>query len=229
VPTFDFNIDFRVNQEKEVGGNMIIEWTIAPDETSTISNNDKKRAGRWSYGNPVTLTFRWPDSAETQPFLDEAQSFMAVDEQTVTYTYPGPWSFLWMMRTQQAISSDFTNMVDTQPYTLRFEIPNGPDEKTVIYNRIVLQKPGQGKKPGSILKLPAFPTDAPGLDQKILDMADKAVIVQELVEPSPAIMEDIANRGEKETKETKEASKKPKKSDDESADEPPAKNKGSEE
>lgn len=226
VPTFDFNIDFRVNQEKEVGGNMIIEWAIAPDETSTISNNDKKRAGRWSYGNPVTLTFRWPDSAETQPFLDEAQSFMAVDEQTVTYTYPAPWALLWMMRTQQAISNDFPNMVDTQPYTLRFEIPNGPDEKTVIYNRIVLQKPGQGKKPGSILKLPAFPTDAPGLDQKILDMADKAVIVQELVEPSPAIMEDIANRGEKETK---EASKKPKKPDDEDAEEPPAKNKGSEE
>ncbi|MCE3230834.1 MAG: hypothetical protein K0R52_762 [Alphaproteobacteria bacterium] len=224
VPTFDFTVDFRVNQEKEVGGNMIIEWTIAPNENTTISNTDKKREGRWSYGNPVTLTFRWPDSAETQPFLDEAQPFMAVNEQTVTYTYPGQWSLLWLMRTQQANSSDFTNMVDAKPYTLRFEIPNGPEEKTVVYNKIVLLKPGKGKKPGGALKVPTFPTDAPGLDQKILDMADKPVIVQGLVEPSPDILKDIATKDKKAKKEAPEKPKKPEEdAPEEPAEEKPAK------
>jgi type VI secretion system protein ImpL len=212
-PTFDFSFDFRVNQEKEINGNMIIEWTIAPNDTTTISNTDKKREGRWTYGNPVTLTLRWPDSAETQPFLDEAQPFMSVDEQTVTYTYPGQWSLLWLMRTQQATGSDFANMTDTNPYTLRFEIPNGPEEKTIVYDRIVLHKPAKGKKPGKVLQIPDFPTEAPGLDQKILDMADKPVIVQGLVEASPEILEDIARREKKPKKEAAKSSKKPEEDD----------------
>lgn len=215
VPTFDFNIDFRVNKDKEIGGNMIIEWTFAPNDSTTISNNDKKHTGRWTYGNPVVVTFRWPDSAETQPFQDDAQSFMSVDEQTVTYTFPGQWALLWLMRVQAATSTDFTNMKDTQPYTLRFEIPNGPEEKTIVYDRITLKKPPKGKKPGGPLTVPNFPVDAPGLDQKILDMAEKPVIVHGQVTPDPEIMEDIDNR-EKQAKEAK----KPKKAEEEAPEEP---------
>lgn len=207
IPTFDFNVDFRANKDKEVGGNMIIEWTISPAEGATITNTDKNKAGRWSYGNPITLTFRWPDSAETQPFLDETQSFMAVDEQTVTFTYPGQWSLFWLMRTQATSSADFTNQIDTKPYTLRFVIPNGPEDKTIVYNRIGLHKPGKSKKPGEPLTLPDFPTAAPGLDQKILDVADKPVIVQGLVEPAPEIAEDIKNREKKAKKEAKKTKK----------------------
>jgi type VI secretion system protein ImpL len=215
LPTFDFNIDFRVNKEKEENGNMIIEWTMAPNDTTTISNNDKKRSGRWTYGNPVVMTLRWPDSAETQPFLDETQPYMQVDEQTVTYTYPGQWSLLWMMRAQQATAADFTNLKDTTPYTLRFEIPNGPEEKTVVYDRITLLKPAKAKKPGGPITVPNFPTDAPGLDQKLLDAAEKPVIVLGQVTPDPEILEDIENR-EKKTK----AAKKPKKTEEEAPEEP---------
>jgi len=203
VPSFDFEIDFRVNKDHEIGGNMIIEWSISPSDTSTISNTDKKKVGRWTYGNPVTLTFRWPDSAETQPFIDDAQVFMSVDEQTVTYTYPGQWALLWLLRVQQTSGSDFTSMQDTNPYTLRFEIPNGPEEKTLVYNRVGLLKPPKGKKPGGPLTLPPFPTEAPALEQKILDTADKPVIVQGLVEPSPEIMSDIETRKQKEQKNPK--------------------------
>lgn len=225
VPTFDFSMDFRVNKEREVGGNMIIEWSIAPSETTTISNTSKKKTGRWAYGNPVTVTFRWPDSAETSPFLDKAQPFMAVDEQTVTYTYPGQWSILWMLRSQQATSDDFDNMKDTKPYTLRFEIPNGVDDKTLVYNRIVFHKPAKGKKPGSVLKVPSFPIEAPGLDQKILDMADKPVIVQGLVEISPEIKDDVAKQ---EIEDKKNAGKKPEEPQEEEAPEekPEKKEKG---
>ena len=225
VPTFDFSMDFRVNKEREAGGNMIIEWSIAPSETTTISNTSKKKTGRWAYGNPVTVTFRWPDSAETSPFLDKAQPFMAVDEQTVTYTYPGQWSILWMLRSQQATSDDFDNMKDTKPYTLRFEIPNGVDDKTLVYNRIVFHKPAKGKKPGSVLKVPSFPVEAPGLDQKVLDMADKPVIVQGLVEISPEIKDDVAKQ---EIEDKKNAGKKPEEPQEEEAPEekPEKKEKG---
>jgi len=225
VPTFDFQMDFRVNKEHEVGGNMIIEWSIAPNDTTTISNTSKKKTGRWAYGNPVTLTFRWPDSAETSPYLDKAQPFMAVDEQTVTYTYPGQWSLLWMMRSQRATSDDFDNMKDTKPYTLRFEIPNGVDEKTVVYNRIIFHKPPKGKKPGGVLQVPSFPVEAPGLDQKILDMADKPVIVQGLVEAAPEIKEDVAKQ---EIEDKKNAGKKPEEPPEEEAPEekPEKKEKG---
>ncbi|MBX9805062.1 MAG: hypothetical protein K2Y18_04825 [Alphaproteobacteria bacterium] len=215
TPSFDFTIDFRVNKEKEVGGNMIIEWSIAPSENSTITNNDKKKTGRWTYGSPVTVTLRWPDSAEMQPFLDEAQPYMAVDEQTVTFTYPGQWSMLQLLRSQQSSSSDFESMKDQNPYTLRFEVPNGPEEKTVVYNRIVLNKPGKGKKPGAVVSVPTFPTEAPSLDQNILDMSEKPAIVQGLVEPDPEIIEDI----EKREKEAKKEPKK-KKAEEEAPEEP---------
>ncbi len=216
VPTFDFEIDFRVNKDHETGGNMIIDWSLSPSENVTISNTSKSKNGRWSYGNPVVAVFRWPDSAETSPFADKAQPFMEVDEQTVTYTYPGQWSIFWMLRSQQATSDDFDNMKDTKPYTLRYEIPNGAEEKTIVYNRITFHKPAKGKKPGAILKVPSFPTDAPGLDQKILDMADKPVIVQGLVEIAPEIKDDIENK-EKEDK--KKVKKKAKDDEDESTSE----------
>jgi type VI secretion system protein ImpL len=141
---------------------------------------------------------------------------MAVDEQTVTYTYPGQWALLWLLRTQAATSSDFTSMKDTRPNTLRFEIPNGPEEKTIVYDRITLLKPAKGKKPGGPLTLPNFPVDAPGLDQAVLDMAEKPVIVQGTVKPDPEIMEDIDNR----EKNAKEAKKPKKKEEEETPDEP---------
>lgn len=194
VPTFDFSFDFRVNQNQEDGGNMIIEWTMSPDNNTIISNTDPKREGRWRYGNPVTITFRWPDSAEVEPFLDDRQPFMFVDEQTVTYAYPGQWSLFWLMRIQQATSRDFPNMADANPYTLRFEIPNGPDERTVVYNRISLQKPAKDKKPATMLTVPNFPTEAPGLPPQILEVANQAIIVRGLVQPVPEIAQDIAAR-----------------------------------
>lgn len=191
VPSFDFNINFRVNKVRETGGNQIIDWTFSPDDTTTIKNTMKNKAGRWTYGNQVVMSFRWPDAAETQPFLDKAQPFMAVDEQKVTFTYPGQWAIFWMLRAQEAQSSDFQTLKDTKPYTLRFEIPNGPDEKTLVFNQIVFRAPSKGKAPGKILKIPTFPTEAPPLDQKILDVADKPVIVQGLVPSHTDITEEI--------------------------------------
>ena len=191
VPSFDFSVDFRVNQENETGGNMIIDWILAPNDVTKISNNDKKREGRWSYGSPVTMTFRWPDSSETQPFLDKTQPFMAVDGQTVTYTYPGQWAFFKMVFTQQATSSDFAAMRDTQPYTLRYEIPNGPEEKTIVYTRVTLRGPPKGKTAGAVLEIPSFPVSAPDLNSKIMDMANRPVIAQGLLDPNPQFLSEI--------------------------------------
>ncbi|MDF3034144.1 MAG: hypothetical protein K0R76_1098, partial [Alphaproteobacteria bacterium] len=65
---------------------------------------------------------------------------------------------------------------------------------------------------------------APGLDQKILDMADKPVIVQGLVEPSPDILKDIATKDKKAKKEAPEKPKKPEEdAPEEPAEEKPAK------
>jgi type VI secretion system protein ImpL len=163
---------------------MIIEWILSPNDNKTIANTDKDHNGRWNYGSPVKVAFRWPDSAETQPFLDDSQPFMAVDGQTVTYTYPGQWALFWLMRVQETTSADFTDQKDSKPNTLRFEIPNGPEEKTIIYNRIVLRKPGDGKNPGEPMDFPSFPTNAPKISQKVLSIADQAVIAQGIVASS---------------------------------------------
>lgn len=223
VPAFDFAIDFRVNKDREVSGNMIIDWSIAAGDAAPISNTSKSKTGRWTYGNPVTMTFRWPDSSETEPFADKDQSFMSVDAQTVTFTYPGQWAIFWLLRSQRTTSDDFAGMQDTQPYTLRFEIPNGPEDKTVVYDRITFHKPAKDKKPGAIINVPSFPTEAPDLDQSILDQANKPVIAQGLVEPSREILEDIAstNKDKKKKKDKKKGHDEEAPEEADSEDKPP--------
>jgi type VI secretion system protein ImpL len=178
VPSFNFKVDFRVNQENETGGNLIIEWNVTTGNGAKISNTDKKKQGRWVFGNDMAFNFRWPDAAEVQPFKDKAQPNLTVDGQTATFQVPGRWSLLWLLRTQLAGSSDFTSASDNIPYTLKFEIPNGPTEKTVVFNRLTLLEPGKGKGPEKALTIPQFPVSAPDLPTEILDVAEKPVLVQ---------------------------------------------------
>lgn len=176
-PYFDYSIDFRVNKEGEKHGNLIIEWTIQTDDTK-ITNNDKKRQGRWVFGKPTIVTFRWPETSDIQPSPDKAQPFMSVNEQTVTYTFPGRWSLLWLIRSQLAEQSDFPSSTDNNPYTLKFVIPNGPTEKTIVFDRVVVREPPKGKTLGKAIVAPEFPLRAPALTQEVLEVATKPVLVE---------------------------------------------------
>lgn len=184
-PSFDFSVDFRTNRDQEVNGNLIIEWVFSPSDTAKITNHDKKRLGRWIYEDTASLSLRWPKSSEVKPFRDKKQPLLTVDDdnRVATFAFSGKWSLLWLILKQSANGSDFSNMKDAAPYTLRFEVPNGPEEKTIVYNRITLLSPGKGKLPGRPLVIPNFPARAPIISKDLLNHSEKPILSQGYIDP----------------------------------------------
>lgn len=175
LPALDFAIDFRANREQEVLGNKIIEWSLTLDETTTITNHNKKRVGRWEYGMPMTFSFRWPQSSEIKPLLDRSQSIMQISEDNhiISFVIPSKWSLLW------AIWKLGRDQSRGSPYTLVFEVPNGPSRKTVVFNTLTLFAP-KGKKSQAV-SLPDFPEKAPDVPSAIINIMDKPVLTEKII------------------------------------------------
>lgn len=176
VPSFDLDVAFRVNREHELRANVIIDWTLTPNDTTVITNHDKSKTGKWSFGNEIEVTFRWPPTSRMQPYKDPNQANMEVEEGKVIYKYPGRWSLFWMIRQQQALQSDYSPLQEPVPYILKYEIPNGPEDKTLAFVRVTLLSASVGKKAGKPTRIPPFPTIAPDLPDAVTDKADKAVL-----------------------------------------------------
>ena len=184
LPTFDFKIDFRANRNREAGGDMIVDWTIKPDEDTMIHKNEKIRQGRWIYGNPVSLSFRWPqgDSIPLKPVKDQTQSLLSIDEKTATFTYTGRWALFWLLRLHMANKTEYSPLQDPNPHVLKFMIPTSPADKAVVYNVLTLMLPSATpKKLGKLVRMPVFPVLAPDLSDEVLGYADKAVLTEGVI------------------------------------------------
>lgn len=194
VPSFDLDVGFRVNREKELRANVIIDWSITPNDTQVITNHDKSKVGKWSFGNEIQVSFRWPPTSRMQPYKDPNQANMEVDEGTVTYRYPGRWSLFWMIRQQQALQSEYSPLQEPVPYILKYEIPNGPEDKTLAFTRVTILSQSKGKKSGKPIRIPPFPTLAPDLPDTIMQKENQPVLVmgtQKPVEPQTEEEEPI--------------------------------------
>lgn len=186
LPTFTFNIDFRVNRQLETGGDLIVDWTIKPHPDVTVNKNDKSHVGRWSYGNPVEIGFRWPDgdSIPAKPVKDPLLPVLDVDGRKATYKYTGRWALLWMLNIHGATKGEYTPLKDPNPFMLKFVIPTGPEEKTIVYNMITLMAPSSNpKEPGKVIPVPAFPVLVPELDPGIIQYSEQAVLTEGIVMP----------------------------------------------
>lgn len=186
LPTFTFNIDFRVNRQMESGGDLIVDWTIKPHPDVTIDKNDKNHVGRWSYGNPVELGFRWPDGdgIPAVPLKDPLQPVLDVDGRKATIKYTGRWALLWMLKMHSASKGDYTPLKDPNPFMLKFVIPTGSEDKAIVYNMITIMAPSSNPKaPGKVLPVPAFPVLAPELDSTAIHYGDQAVLTEGVVTP----------------------------------------------
>lgn len=213
LPAFDFTVNFRTNQAREVKGNLIIDWVAMPDDQTTITNHDKSRNGKWIFGDAFTLSLRWPTVSQIQPYIDPSQvPVMSVDNGTAAFAYPGRWSLLWMLRKQLAPSADYSPITDPFPYVLKFNVPNGPVDKTTVYTTVTLLTPPKGTKSGKPMRLPDFPERAPELTEAVLSKADEAVLVKgvvEDVEPTEQVEDPVPELTE--AKPEKEEAKKPEK------------------
>lgn len=201
VPSFTFEADARVNRDSEVRANLISQWILKPDSTTELLKNDQIQEGKWSYGNEIVLNLVWPTQSRIQPHLDTAQTNMQVTKNVAQFSYPGRWSLLRMIMQQQAPRSDYNMINEPTPYILKYQIPNGPTEKTITYMRITLMSPPKGNAPGRPMQIPVFPIAAPEVPESIIAKVQQPVLTtgkQTPVDISVETLEVAAAAGETE-------------------------------
>ncbi len=178
MPVLNFMVDFRVNGGAERNANLILEWFIKPDEVTTITHHDKKKDGKWFFGNEIVIGFRWPNESRLQPYRDKNQPRLQIEDQHLAlFRFTSRWALLELIKSQSAGRGDFGGQADPQPYTLKFQIPNGPRDSTIVFNRIKVLGPSKGKTPGKPIAVPEFPLVAPELPEDITSKANDPVLV----------------------------------------------------
>lgn len=183
-PTFNIKVDFRTARDKESGAKLIVDWYIKTDELTTIDKHDKKTEGSWTYGNPITIGFKWPESDTTpKPASDSRQSALRIDGSTAEFVYDSEWALLWMLRDCMAPQGSYSKVAVPNPYVLKFSLPLTDQTYTTVFNAISIYEPSSKPKgPGKIITVPTFPTVAPDLPEKIKEIKDKPVLTEGTIE-----------------------------------------------
>lgn len=185
TPSFDLKIDFRVARIHEKAGNMIVDWYIKTDEMTTISKHDKKGDGKWMYGQPITIGFKWPESSGgkiPQPENDSEQPVLNITSGTAEFVYKNQWALLWLLFSQATPEGGFSKKTNPDPYVLKFNIPMSDQSQTVVFNSISITKPGKDKVP-KVITLPHFPDTAPDLPERALELKDQPILTDGVIKP----------------------------------------------
>jgi type VI secretion system protein ImpL len=171
-PAADLEVEFRVNEAKEVGANQIIEWTFEVGE-QRLRHRDPKRAARWRFGDPVRFSARWAKDAREAPVAERApgRARGQVEDRTVTFASRNRWSLVSFLVQHAVAPGDVDGARDPHPHTLKFVVPTrrvgdrepaaaAPGGEAKLFIRVGL-RPVDKK---DALVLPAFPTRAPALN-----------------------------------------------------------------
>lgn len=199
VPTFDVEVDFRVNRSQSVGDDLIVDWTFKPNDLDTITRYHTVKRGTWTFGQSVELGFRWPNGDSIPVYLSESNDMpeLHVNDRTATFRYTGQWSLLWLLMKQ--------GMRHKQGYIVGFKIPTGQGQAAKVYNEIRLLAPSSNpKKPGKPLPFPEFPQFAPDLPQKVRDVLNKSPLADGTVTPytpkplvaEPTLADEMMDEGD---------------------------------
>lgn len=222
-PSFNIKVDFRTSRDKENGGNLIVDWYIKTDETTIIDKQDKKTEGSWSYGNPITVGFKWPESKDVpHPVSDSRQPSLKVEDATAEYVYDSHWALLWLIRDHMAPTGSFSKVANPNPYVLKFNLPLNDQSYTRVFNSISLTSASKAKGPPKVMMMPNFPTSAPELPQTIKEIKAKPVFTEKTLEA--ADFDIFAGKKPEDDAKSAPAKEKPKKEEKPSAPAPKEQN-----
>jgi type VI secretion system protein ImpL len=122
TPAFAYKVTFRVNQEREVRANEILNWSVVTNG-SEINIRSKSLEGLWNFGNSMKVIFRWALNSPLQPLQSDSTANYQVQGEDAVFSYDGNWALLKLLRLNQANPTDFDTLNDPTPVTLRFQIP----------------------------------------------------------------------------------------------------------
>lgn len=169
LPSYVFDVTFRVFKDKEQGASQLLDWTFTVGSTS-FDLHSSNLQGTWQYGAPVSLSLQWASNGPTQPMEDQKQPDLSVNGYTATFAYTSPWALLELLLKHEAPMTDFSNFVDPNPQTLSFSIPtqgtqtpNHPSSIPAnVFMRLTLKT--QNKEGDTTVIVPYFPDAAPILE-----------------------------------------------------------------
>lgn len=150
---------FRVNREREKGGDQIFEWLM--DINGVPLNTDGSAALPWRMADKIALGLRWAKNSSLVPAADLAPPGMGIERATVTWRYDDTWALLRLLTEHAAPESDLSASDARRPVVLRFKVPtrdkqgNAADE-AVVYARLEVSVHGKPER----LRVPPFPTGA---------------------------------------------------------------------
>lgn len=131
-PSFDFRVQFRVNREREIAANQIIDWKLEVGKKKFAYTSDDL-TGHWIYGEPVRLTLRWANDSPGRPLAGVEPMLVTVKERSAIFEYNDRWSlFTLLLRhglqlKRAGASAECDQGFDADPYTLGFIVKTAPD------------------------------------------------------------------------------------------------------
>lgn len=131
---YDVAVEFRANQNAELQGNKVIDWSLDIGR-QRLSLRDAPKALRWEPGQAITLTLRLAKDGQFSPLADARQPALSVDGKTVTLRYADAWSLFNLIGRQR--EAEARN--DGRSQLLRVEFPLQPDSTASSVNAAVVE------------------------------------------------------------------------------------------
>ena len=113
--------EFRVNRDREVGGNQIAQWQLDVGR-QTFRDGEVAKAGRWVSGDPVRLALRFARDSPSRPVGAPGRARPAADRAAL-FDYQGAWALFGLLAAGRPAPADLAGLRDTSPNTLAFDIP----------------------------------------------------------------------------------------------------------
>ncbi|MEM1179976.1 MAG: type VI secretion protein IcmF/TssM N-terminal domain-containing protein [Acidobacteriota bacterium] len=147
VPTYGYRVEFRVNRNREIGAEQIIDWRLqVGDETQLLglrtqppppppptspgstagaaptSASTTALGGEWIFGEASTLSLRWAQESPAIPTAPPTSDRARLDGRSVIWGYENLWSLLALVRDYPASATDIPGTEDPQPETLKLVV-----------------------------------------------------------------------------------------------------------
>ncbi|MBX3654091.1 MAG: type VI secretion protein IcmF [Ramlibacter sp.] len=148
---YDVAVEFRANQQAEIDGNKVIDWTLEIGG-QVLRLRDGPKVLKWEPGTPVTLTLRLAKDSPLTPVQDPQQPALLADGKAVIFRYTDPWALVTMIQRQR--EPDGALRADSRSQLLRMDFPlvnvSGNDPRTQgiearsrVYLRLTLSAVGK--------------------------------------------------------------------------------------
>lgn len=167
--------DFRTDQEREQGGENIIDWSMNVSNAITTMR-DSTPIVEWRVGMPINMMIKWASNGETLPMPDPRLQTLNVTGSHAVFSYEGRWALVRLLREHAMPDLGYDSKALPGSQLLEFVIPtafnpNQYREKDVlpferqsqpvkIYMRLTLGSPTVPSTAPQDPKAPAAPAPA---------------------------------------------------------------------